>query len=445
MYRSVSLSDDESDEELTEWHEMRTKLKEKAKQCPKTHKESTNMHANKPVSLRRAGKAPVAPVGTNKTVDVLSEEELIGGIPYDTLSIHENILVSDSTANETTKNTTKADVVEKTTQSAKILETDLKIPYKNFRGEECRSEEKFEDKSISRKTDNSCLEMKLKYGEKTHGKTCDEHVVDIFEINQTFLERHTAATNTTNAYDPIDGRENTFSNENSREYTYPYDHLEQENHGEESMTVQCHKKEDSIGLKSDMEVVYVKKNALTVQEKMHDELDERTATCNDKNDEKKLSHNESFDCVAKTRPNNVATEDIHKQAGLVSMANIKISLRFCETEEHLRDKENGVRESKNTKESSSKMFPGPNSDPTTLNNEKREEKTGVSHRNVVSQKQELSNEVLNIDLSTVHQIINNMKEEKTRQSTMSCSNKTAMPSSNESKHKIQTKMVCAAV
>jgi hypothetical protein len=471
LCRSDSFSDSGSDDELAEWHEMRTKMKEKAKKEPDNHKKSAHTHASKLtkklISPRRGKAIPFPREIPNATVERLSEEELTGGLLLDICGRCENVGGKDlefstgNTQNLKNSNADVQDMVEEPTQSATSSEADANMSSgskidEHIQNDECKSQQNIKDQGVDRTMtrDESFIDLQLNHEKIKAQSDHNEHVPYKVEKDETFSESHATAS-ATDTYDPTDEK-------NKNGECTSSDNLKHENRNDEIVVAE-YREEENSGAKH----------------KMYVQLDERSASCNENSEEKQLVHHEiianavSIDYATKSLPERI-NSDIHQEAGSISAADIRISLRLGGTNENAGDevkgpvrnlsargKEDkdkkreelaGSEECKNSTENMgkspyktkpSKTIPEQKTDTCVLptaKHEVREEKTSTMNGDDVPRKQQLSNDVLDIDLGTVHKIIDYMKEEKSRQFLIS-NHRTTTPNGSESKKRVKNKMV----
>ena len=339
MFRSDSFSDDGSDDDFTEWHEMRTKLKQRAKQEPNNLEETSQTHAGKlsgtPFSLRKEKALDFSREISGATAERLSEEELTGGLPLGTCN-EMSELNCPTTGNIQNLQEGHADaqgVIEESILSVGTLKPDPDICTRSemsgrSQSDKWTSKEKTKDQGVGRTTadDESFVDM----AQNDHSK----HVTRQDEkYYTTFPESH-ETIHATSMCGPPDEGENILHNENLA-HSSSLDSPKDENRSEKDV-VKCNGEESNMDVekcKGDKGLDRSSSNASAFNNKICIQLDERFASYNEKNEEKQ--HESIANAVSvRAQPHpSCVTSDIKQGAGLISTADIRISLRFSDTAE----------------------------------------------------------------------------------------------------------------
>ena len=440
--RSDSCSESESDDELSEWHEMRTKMKKKAKEEREKSFNAITL-SRRSISLEGEKVASLPCDILNAGIGKLLEEELRGGLPLDACDKYDSVaenrieIYTGNSQNIKKSNVDIQDAAEKITHDARTLKTEANVPLRskigeNIKRDELKSEDEVYDRSVRRTlvedesfiAENFNLNLEKVNAQNDH---INEHVPCKVEKDNTYSERHPTAS-AAHAGNTTDGRQNMFFNENKGYNSSSGYAKEEKEHG--------------------------KIAAVERQEKELDvQLGTRSASCNDRNEVEQLLY--------------LATNSIdidQKETGSITTADIKISLRLSENSERnesskyssgramekkfkKREETANLRQCKNstesmkqhcfrTKMSPSQTIPEQKADKSSFSsthNEAREEKVSEMNKQDSSLKHELLN-------STDHKTINVMKEEKTKQPQ-----RTITRNTGEDQHTDKSKMdTCSA-
>ena len=411
--RPDRCSESESDDELSEWHEMRTKMKKKAKEESQKSSNASTLN-RKCISLEGEKVASLPSDILNASIGKLLEEELTGGLPLDAFDRYDSVAgnaIEIYTGNS--QNIKKGDV-------------------ENIKRDKLKSEDKVNDRSVSRtlaEDENFIAEnFKLNLGKlKAQNDHINEHVPRKVQKDNTYSESH-ATARAAHAGNPTNERENMFFNENK-------------GYNSSSGYVKHEKQHGKIAAVEHLE------NELDVQ------LDQRSALGNDRNEEEQFLY----------LPTNATNID-QKETGSITTADIKISLRLSEYSERnesskyssgrgmekkfrKREESANSKQCKNssenmepscfrTKMNPSQTIPEQKADKSifsSTHHEAREEKTSKINKQDAS----LNKELLNC---TAHKTINDMKKEKTKQPQ-----RTTTPNTGEDKQTDKSKMdTCSA-
>lgn len=477
FFRSDSISDDGSDDDFTEWHEMRTKLKERAKQEPKNLEKSSQTHTSKlsrkPFSPRKEKALGFSREILGATAERLSEEELTGGVPLGTSNIMSelNCPTTGDIQNLQEGNADVQGVIKESIQSVATLKADAGIcsgssgSGEHGQSDEWTSKEKIKDQGVGRTTvdDESFADMELNHEKEKAQNDLNRHVTHQVENYETTFPDSHKTTHATNICGPPDGGVNFLHAEAVTHSSY-LDSPEDQ-HRSEKDVVESNGKESYIDVqkcKGDKGLDRSSSNAFAFKNKICIQLDERSASYDKKNEEKRHENITNAASVrAQPRPSCVPS-DIKQGSGLKSTADIRISLRFSGTEEkkarsemesQVRSLSTSGKDDKHqktgqlsnsrvskissgnvekyryeTKMKPSKTIPDQKTDtsvPIKADCVNKEEKTGIMNGQGICEN---------------HKIKNYMEEEKTMRSLIS-TDKTTTPNSRENKERNKNIMV----
>lgn len=447
MFRSDSISDDGSDDDFTEWHEMRTKLKERAKQEPKDLKKSSQTHADEwssnPISRRKGMLREIS----GGTAERLSEEELTGGLPLATCK-KTNDLAYPTIGDIQKFREANADVqsmVEESNRSDASLNAKAGICSgskiaEHGQGDECTSNKKIRVQGVVRTMagDEYFSDMKLSRKKETAKKDHSSDVAHQVENYYTFPGSIETA-HSADICGPLGGKEDIFHNHNV-EHSSAFDGREDENRSEKDL-VECNEEENNIYThqrKGGKGLDTSSSNGFIFKDKMCIQLDEGSASYNEKNEVKEHENTaspadirislifsraegkkaraemESQDRTLSTRRKDSKyrkTEDLAVSRGL------KISSGNLEKYQY------------RTNVEPFKTILGPKTDtsiPLTVEYVNKEEKTSIMN---------------GLDVCENQKIKNYVEEEKTRQSLIS-TDKTTPTNSRHNKERNKNKVVC---
>jgi hypothetical protein len=302
---------------------MRTKIKKKAKEEPKKHKESAQFTRNSIRSERE--KVAYFPCDIPiASVEKLLEEELTGGLPTDTSDRYENVAGNGTEICPGNSQIHKKNIVEiqadKCTHNARTSRTETDISSRSeideyIKSDECKSEDIVNAQSVSRTLaqDESLAEVKL---------DLEKFKAENHHINRSKVEKDEAyskchpTVSVVHAGYPADERENIFLHENT-EYNSSSGSVNHEKRSEEIAVAECYE------------------NMLNVQ------LDEKTASTIDRNERKQLLHHAAnariIGYTAKSLPVSVKSDN-QKESDSISTADIRISLRLSGNNDEMEER-----------------------------------------------------------------------------------------------------------
>ena len=451
MFRSDSISDDGSDDDFTEWHEMRTKLKERAKQELKDLVKSSQTHADEwsgnPTSPRKGKISASLREISGGTAERLSEEELTGGLPLgtckktnglayptigDVQKFREANADVQSVAEESNRSDTSVNAEAGVCSGSKIAE--------HGQGNECTSNKKIRDQGVVRAMtgDEYFADMKLNRKKETAKKDHSSDVAHQVENSYTFP----GSIKTVHPVDvcgPLGGKEDIFHNHNV-EHSSAFDSREDENRSENDL-VECNEEENNIYThqrKGDKGLDTSSSNGFIFKDKMCIQLDERSASYNKKNEVKEHGNTaspadirislifsrtegkkarvemESQDRALSTRRKD---SKYRKMEDLADSRGLKISSGNLEKYQYRTNME------------ACKTILEPKTDtsiPLTVEYVNKEEKTSIMN---------------GLDVCENQKIRNYVEEEKAKQSLIS-TDKTTPPNSRHNKERNKNKVVC---
>ncbi|XP_028401407.1 uncharacterized protein LOC114524506 isoform X2 [Dendronephthya gigantea] len=396
--RLDSNSDEESDDEHTEWREMRMKLKERAKRQPEERTKSD--HSSKVI------REPFLQQISSATVEKLDEKELTGGLPVEEHSEYcENSISKEIDAKSIVKSeleespclnvkdgrvsSRSEDVTE---QADASMSLGCKIGVNVLQDDRCQSEEKEQKIIIGPKItkDENFAYANLN---KEELKSQNDYLSGKIEKDEWFFETH-AEPSTTHA--------NIASKKND-----PLDNKHHIAHDEKGIrpTTQSQQFDDEKDQNSSRSVAFRSGNTRRIQR------DEKTASSGGKSEEFKETNTNDL-CSSKMSESVQLV--IQQRSDEISTVEVGINLRFSGTEEGANDDTKNMRIGSLPKE--------------------KEQQCGIY------EKRELSNDVLVVDPCNVYRIIECMNEKTSKQSLTTETYRTITPTILEKKEANKNKL-----
>ena len=434
FFRSNSLSDDESDDDLNKWREMRSLVKERAKKQRENDDKPAHTHSSRSTKVTRkpgipnTSRAMTAPLFCSThdtTTEWLHDEELTGGLSISTPHVIGAVKNPSCTNgnDEVTQKATTTEDSSSASQTGKPFQSDM-----------------YKAQDFIKTVTKGVFDVELHHEPIEAQNFHHTHANNEFKIDNKSAEGLTAPT------DPDDARTNISHKDNEKSAS---DNVKLQKHNEEDLVVACGNVERLDSTKS-----YISQPGTeeTIQ------LDERIASCCEKSEEQLVCDNERDDKslnIAESVGIRENDESNNEETSSISTANIRIRLQLGESRENndevtavvrnsfmagkgKKNKANTKSTMRDDKEAHVKPLTTDESMHAIADHEHGEAKTGYMNQNgqFILRKRELSKDAL--DICDVYRIIDQLKENQAKQSQ----NSKPTPNISENNPTAAANMVC---